>query len=178
MKGKCIGLDGEDYIIRLFAGSLTVGNDYTMEDAARGTAAQNRAFHALLTAFWHWMHRTDNFVFEDCGRIYDLSTPDPDKFKRFFKYKYGAGADHYQYVNDNMEMVEVKIFEEIPAHVMQDQKEGRPARIKVVEKSWSDYTKKQRQEAIDTLLRIIDFSGCDDKKVSEIRGGMENDNKN
>ena len=132
------------------------GRYYLLEDAATGTGAQNRAFHSLLSAFWQWMFNNNNFQFQDGNVIYDLSTPDKKAFKDFFKYKYGQGFSHIEYVDDKYRMVKVKDMSEIPDYVIYDFNSGNKNRVKGVLKSWADYTKKQRQNCIDTLLKIID----------------------
>lgn len=152
-----------------------VGRYYTLEDAATGTAAQGRAFHALLAAFWKWMFRVNRFQFHDGNVIYDLSTPDVESFKDYFKYKYGEGFSHIQYVNDHNAMVKVDTIEEVPDYAIADLNAGNKGRVKGVLKSWTKYTKKQRRECINTLKMIIGLSGCDDAKVQEILEGMESD---
>jgi hypothetical protein len=169
---KILILENDKYICQS-KDKPEVGRFYLLEDAQHGTSAQNRAFHALLNAFWIWMFKVNTFIFEDCGIIYDLSTPSQEDFKEFFKYRYGAGASHYQYVDDNFRMHKIKRFEEIPAYVADDFKAGNHDRIKAVVKSWTAYTKKERQKTIDMLLMIISISGCTDKKVEEIIKGME-----
>lgn len=176
MKGKVIAKDGDQYTILLNNGSLTVGNDYTLEDATRGTAAQNRAFHALLSAFYEWMSRIDTFQFEDNGRIFDFRTPSAHDFREYFKYKFGAGAAHYQYVEDDYSMVKVDSYEDIPTHVLSWPHEGKNPRIKAVLKSWADYTKKERRYAIDNLFGIIHAVSCHDRRVIEIMTGMTENN--
>ena len=150
-----------------------VGKSYLLEDATFGTGAQNRAFHSVLDAFWVWMHSTNTFVFEDAGIIYDLSTPDPEALKGFFKYKYGEGYTHYEYVNDKYAMVKVTALEDIPAYVIRDFNSGNHGRVKGILKSWTKYTLPQRTRLIKLLLSIIVISGCNDRKVEEFISGME-----
>jgi len=155
-----------------------VGRYYNLEDAVTGTAAQNKSFHALLNNFWLWMFKNNKFQFDDNGIIYNLSTPDQASFKDFFKYKYGQGFKHYQYVNKKFAMVKVKTMEEIPDYVIHDFNDGNKERVKGILKSWVDYTKKQRLDCIDMLLTIIYISECDDKKVNEIIDGMQREKQN
>lgn len=153
--------------------SPEVGRAYTLEDATSGTAAQNRAFHSLLTAFWIWMLKTDTYQFENDGIVYDLRTPSQTDFKDFFKYKYGAGFSWVEYVDDNYRMVRVPSQEDVPEYVIKDFNSGNRRRVKGVLKSWADYTKKERKDALDILIHIIAISGCTDKKVMEIISGMD-----
>lgn len=150
------------------------GRRYMLEDAATGTAAQNKAFHSLLGAFWNWMAKTDTFQFENGGSFIDLSTPDAEAFKDFFKYKYGQGFSHIQYVNSAKAMVKVKDMTEVPEYVINDFNNGNVGRVKGVLKSWTQYTKKQRKDCIDMLITIIGIAQCHDKKVQEILDGMQN----
>ena len=120
MIGLCTETSEGGAVFMMESGSPEVGRKYLFEDAISGTGAQNRAFHALLNAFWYWMHRTGNFQFQDGDRFFDLSTPSAEDFREYFKSKYGAGASHYQYVDDKMAMVRVKTLDEIPTYVIDD----------------------------------------------------------
>lgn len=217
MKGLCIEVSPKGAVFQIDGEQPLPGFYYLLEDATNGTNAQNKAFHALLNAFYFWMARTDQFQFEDDGKIYDLRTPSAGDFREFFKYKYGAGASHYQYVDDDLSMKKAKTLDEIPKHILtgdiegpnavlaalrrgidricstlpemrdillmelylpvkelicKKSPDGKSLRIKAVLKSWSDYTKKERQKAIDQLLIIISAAECTDKKVLEIIEGM------
>jgi len=152
-----------------------IGKRYNLEDAVSGTTAQNKAFHALLTAYWKWMFKVNRFQFQDGNVIYDLSTPDDEAFKDYFKYKYGQGFSHIQYVDDDYAMQKVDTMEDIPEAVLTDFAAGNKGRIKGVLKSWAKYTKRERKACLDTLISIIGLSGCDDKKVHEILEGLEHD---
>lgn len=176
MKCRCIGQDGVAYYFKHEGGEAPkLGVAYTLEDATHGTAAQNRAFHSLLNAFYLWMEKTDGFIFEDGGRIYDLSTPSQEDFREFFKYKYGEGFSHVQYVDNNFAMVKVDSIDDVPGDIIQDFNNGNRGRIKGVLKSWSDYTLKQRKACIDSLFDVVRASGCNDRKVEEIMEGMQHE---
>jgi hypothetical protein len=178
MKALCVSSSGIDASFQFQSEIPIVGRYYEVEDATTGTGPQNRAFHSLLDAFWAWMHKTDNFVFEDNGRIFDLTTPSISDFKDFFKYKYGAGFSHIEYVDDKYQMVRVKSLDCVPGYVVEDFNSGNRQRVKGVLKSWADYTIKERLRTIDMLRSIIIISGCNDKKVQEIMTGMEKHNEN
>ena len=152
--------------------SPVIGRYYTLEDAQTGTQAQNKAFHALLFAWYKWLEKTDSFVFQDGNKIYDLSSPDADSFRDLIKYRYGEGFDHLQYVDESFCMVKVKTYEEIPMYVLSDFNAGNRGRIKGALKSWTDYSLHQRKNCIDNVIRLIALSQCDDKKVQEILDGM------
>ena len=173
MKGRCIISTYTGYEFEFEAEQPKEGLLYLLEDATSGTAAQNKAFHSLLGAFWQWMFNTDSFQFEDNGKIFDLSTPDRDSFKDFFKSKYGAGFTHIQYVNDHNGMSKVDKLKDVPLYALNDFNAGNRERVKGVLKSWAKYTKLEKMSAIATLERLISISGCNDRKVEEILGGME-----
>ena len=93
--------------------------------------------------------------------------------KMMFKQKYGAGADHYEFVNEIFAMISVKTKEEIPDYAWQSFTAGNRGRIKQVLKSWSRYTKKQRTKLIDTTIDIMKHISVDSKKFTEILDGLE-----
>lgn len=196
MKGRCMEADYNGIYYFMFEGQQPKeGVEYLLEDATNKTSQQNKAFHPLLGAFWQWMNKTDNFVFQDGNRFFDLSTPSPEDFKQYFKSKYGAGFDSLEYVNDKNGMTRInrvyyvkdkktdkdkrftRTIDEalslVPDYAMTDFNNGNRGRIKSVLKSWGDYTVKEARTAIDNLKIIISISGCNDKKVEEIIKGME-----
>ena len=172
MIGLCVEISERGAVFSMEGEQPVPGFKYMMEDATEGTLAQNKAFHSLLDAFWTWMHRKNNFRFEDSGIIYDLGTPTKEDFREYFKFKYGEGASHYQYVDENKSMQKVKTSDEVPQYAVDDFNAGNKGRVKAVLKSWTKYTKNQRKKAIDMLFMLIGLSGCDDKKVHEIMNGM------
>lgn len=148
------------------------GRYYSLTEYEPGTDEQNRAFHALLNAFFDWMFKTNTFVFEDYGITYDLRAPDAEMFKMQFKYKYGAGAKYHAYFDEGRWQY-VKKLDDIPLPIVKRYNEGERWLITWKNlKTWSEYTKRQRTDTIDKLLTIIAISGCDDKKVHEIIDGM------
>lgn len=150
-----------------------VGRRYILEDYGNGTQAQNRTFHALVSCFYKWMLSINTFVFEIDDIHYDFAYPDYLVLKDVFKMKYGAGADHYEYVNDKLEIITVKKIDEIPHSVVKDFTSGNNKRIKKILKSWSQYTKKQRTDLIETTLNLMKSIKVDSKKFTEILDGME-----
>jgi hypothetical protein len=172
MRGLCLSVSPDGAVFQIDGEQPVTGLYYELEDATTGTGAQNRAFHSLLNAFFFWMQRTGNFQFEDGGIVYDLAVPSVGDFREYFKFKYGEGASHYQYVSESFQMVKVKTMDEIPQYAVDDFNAGNKGRVKAVIKSWTDYTLKQRKKAIDQLFMLIFASGCDDKKVHEIMNGM------
>ena len=115
----------------------------------------------------------NTFQHEIDGMYYDFRFPDYLVLKDVFKQRYGAGADHLEYVNDKNQMVNVKTMEEVPDYVIKDFNAGNKQRVKQVLKSWSKYTKKQRTNLIETTLDIMKAIGVNSKKFYEILKGME-----
>lgn len=173
MIGLCIEVSPAGALFSIEGQQPAPGFKYYLEDATSGTGAQNKAFHALLNAFWYWMNRTDSFVFEDADRVINFRTPSAMDFREFFKYKHGAGFSHVEFVNDKMGMERVKTLEEVPQYALDDFNSGNRARVKGVLKSWSEYTKRERRLTIDNLFWAVSISKCDDKKVHEIMDGMQ-----
>ena len=153
------------------------GKRYNLEDAVTGTKAQNKTFHALISCFFKWMLSTDTFQYEVDGTPYDFRYPDYLVLKDVFKMKYGAGHDHLEYVNDKNQMISVKYMEDVPDYVIKDFNLGNRQRVKQVLKSWSQYTKKQRTDLIETTLNLMKSIGVDSKKFTEILDGMEKNNE-
>jgi hypothetical protein len=154
-----------------------VGRHYSLEDAESGSSAQNKAFHALIQELYKWMLSQDNFVHQNGDVVYNFSCPDWLTLKDIFKARYGAGADHYRYADQNFQMVKVNSMNKIPGYVMKDFKDGNHLRIAQVLKSWSKYTKKERTNLLDTTINIMDHIGVDSKKYFEILEGMKTDDK-
>ena len=176
MKMRMIGQDNVAYYFKLESGKAPeLSVLYTLEDATAGTQAQNRAFHSLLNAFFDWMVKTDQFIFEDNGRVFDFSTPSQEDFREFFKYKYGQGFTHIEYVDNDYSMIRVKTLDEIPGDILEDFSNGNNGRVKGVLKSWTTYTMKQRKDCIDRLFDVIKAVNCNDRKVLEIMTGMQGD---
>ena len=136
-----------------------VGHYYSLAKYEPGTEEQNRAFHALLGAFYNWMMHTNQYIFTDGNVNYDFSVPDAEMFKVQFKYQYGAGAEMLGYYENNR-WYYVKSLDKVPLHILQRFNSGEKQLITWKNlKSWRNYTKKQRTKAIENIKRIIAFSG-------------------
>jgi len=119
--------------------SPVVGRTYTLEDAATGTTAQNKAFHALIGEYWKsgcHSYKADNF----------------DDFRNQIKRALGAGFEAFVYaviVDGKPVILDAPTYQDIPPEVRRD-----PALKQLVRgrlKSWADYTKKERRETMDKL---------------------------
>ena len=138
-----------------------VGRSYILEDAATGTSAQNKTFHALVQEYWKsGCHSYSAKSFED--------------FKNLIKKHLGAGFEAFVYV----EMVEGKAIikdaecsEDIPEVIRRDPELRNLARGRL--KSWADYTKAERCRTIDNLIAEMHHVGVQTKKFYEILEGLE-----
>ena len=131
-----------------------IGRKYSLEDVAEGSLAQGKAFHALIQEYWR-----------SGAHSYDC-----DSFPRFrdlIKRDLGAGFESYVYA-DETGLHKVKTAAEIPATVPITHKMGKL-------KSWADYTKKERREAIDRVIAEMTQAGVNTRKFQEILEGMNSE---
>jgi len=137
-----------------------VGQVYTLEDAAAGTEAQNKAFHSLVQEYWKsgsHSYGAENF----------------DDFRNQIKRKIGAGFEAYVYAvieNGKPMIKDAKKYNEIPEQVREDPEWKLLIRGRL--KSWSDYGKKERRETLDNLISEMHQAGINSKKFNEILDGM------
>ncbi|MCW8932151.1 MAG: hypothetical protein OQL19_18200 [Gammaproteobacteria bacterium] len=152
-----------------------VGKEYSLEKIVdSGTAKQNRTFHPLLECLYTWMLKNDTYQFESNGIQYDFRCSDIDKLKTIFKIRYGKGANRWEYVDDNYNMVEVFDLKEIPTYVVSDFSEGNRGRIKASHAiSWKEYDKDDRRKLIDNMINIMKTIGVDSDKFNEILDGIK-----
>jgi hypothetical protein len=133
---------------------LEVGSYYTVELVAEGTDAQNKTFHALLQCYWRsiLVGNVDNIHNSTC---YSYDARSFEHFRALAKLYLGAGMEKfYNLVNTDG----------TPCP------KGRPDyRLK----SWGDYTKKERQNAIDSIISEMMLVGIKDEHFDKILQGME-----
>lgn len=111
-----------------------------------GTDAQNRAFHSLLGEFWS-SGLSSYESYED--------------LKDSIKLKV-AGPDEFIFIKDG-KVRRSKTLEGV---------EGRYAEVP---KSWADFTRDERKEAIDWVIKEAQMAGINSKKWDEIIKGMMED---
>lgn len=168
--GRCVGeLKGREYVFHFETNGPQLGFLYEMEDITDHSKAQRAAFHALLNAYYEWMSRIDTFQFEDNGRIFDFRVPSADKFREYFKYQYGP--HWYEYTDDDYQRQKVKTLDDIPTHILLWKKDGK-VRFELCLKSMANYTKREYQNILQSLVDIIHFTSCHDRRVLEILKGM------
>ena len=129
-----------------------IGKRYILEDAENGTLAQNKAFHALVQEYWRSGASSYN-----AERFTD--------FRDMIKRDLGAGFEAYIYADDDG-LHKVKHLEQVPDSVPRTHIMGKL-------KSWADYTKKERQQTIDTLIAEMIQAGVVSAKFQEILQGLE-----
>ena len=141
-----------------------IGKRYNLEDAVSGTTAQNKAFHALVQEYWksglHPKYGGDDF----------------SSFRDQIKRTLGAGFESFVYADilgGKARIKQVKIYDEIPEFIRHDKDLKEIVQGKL--KSWSDYSKKQRQNTIDNVINDMISNGVNTKKFQEILEGLEHD---
>lgn len=138
-----------------------VGRSYNLEDAATGTDAQNRAFHALIGEYWR-------------SGQHSYIAKNYDDFRNQIKRKLGAGFEAYVYVvieAGKPIIRDAKLYADIPAEVRADPEYRSLIRGRL--KSWGDYTLKERRETMDKLISEMIQAGVNSAKFAEIMNGME-----
>ncbi len=155
---KVLVEDGERFTV--VAGKApTVGKHYVMEEAETATAEQNRAFHALVQEFWtSGLHSFDVATFDD--------------FRDMVKAKLGAGFDAVLVATVDTDgkahQAKYRTLSDVPAEIRRDPTASIFGRVK----SWTEYTKKERTEAIDRLISTMHQAGVNSRKFMEILEGM------
>jgi hypothetical protein len=134
--------------------NLLVGEYYEVEPLSCGTNAQNRAFHALMQEYF-------------TSGLHSYPVKTFDEFRDCVKRDLGAGFEAYIYIDLEGHKRKSKVF---PVDVMEHNGE-RYLWGKL--KSWSNYTRKERKEAIDRLLSEMLQAGVSSRKFHEIVEGMD-----
>ncbi len=132
-----------------YGAKFTVGQFVNIEDATTGSSEQNRLFHKLIT-LWQ---TSGCCPYAGCV----------DEVKKQIKRDYGEGFESYAYINDNYTWGISENYHDIPADVRRH-----PERITGKLKSWSDYTKKQRQGCISNVISMMIETGVNGKEFDEI----------
>lgn len=137
------------------------GRSYTLEDVARGTGAQGRAFHALVQEYWK-------------SGVHSYQAANFDDFRNQIKRALGAGFEAFVYVeiiDGKPAIFDAPAYQDIPEHVRVDPDLKRLARGRL--KSWADYTKAERMATLDRLIAEMHQVGVQTAKFYEILEGME-----
>lgn len=153
-------LPGEQFLVKSQDAPI-VGKDYALEEASEGTFRQNRAFHALAMEYWR----------SGCASYPSKGFED---FRNEIKKNLGAGFEAYVYavIENGLPVIkDAKTWDEIPEALRHDPDKRRFIRGRL--RSWADYTKKQRTETIDNLIREMVEAGVNSAKFGEIIAGME-----
>jgi hypothetical protein len=143
-------------------GNLEPNKYYLCEPADSPSNNQNRAFHALLQIFW-------------TSGLHSYPAKSFGEFREYIKRDLGAGAEYYVYVKkDTLLKGKTKDRDEAVREAARD-KDGQPV-VWMKLKSWADYTKRERSEAIDRLISTMHQAGIQSKRFYEILEGMEKRN--
>jgi len=135
---------------------------YTLEDATKGTNAQNKTFHALVTVYWKsGVHPK----YGGCGY---------HQFRDIIKRDLGVGFEAFVYasiVDGKPRINQVSSIDEIPEEIRLDPEMRTMIQGKL--KSWGRYTKKERIRTIDNLIDDMAANGVNSDDFMEILKGLE-----
>lgn len=134
-----------------------VGRKYSLEDAATGTLAQGKTFHALAQEYWR-------------SGQHSYQARDFIEFKNIIKRELGAGFEAFVYI-DGGKICDAKTLADIPESIRTAPNKRELIRGRL--RSWSEYSKKERRETIDRLKSEMLQVGVNSKKFMEILEGME-----
>lgn len=159
---KILILENDNYLVESKDKPI-IGRHYNLEDSLSGTAAQNKCFHALIGEYYK-------------SGLHNYDKVDLVEFKKLIKKNLGAGFESFVYVEFNYKynehiIKEATVFMDIPDYIRLNDNMKQMIRGRL--KSWSDYSKKQRQKTMDNLIAEMDTVGVCSKKYFEIREGME-----
>ena len=138
-----------------------IGHTYELEDAATGTQAQNKAFHALVSEY---------FV----SGCFSYQANTLDDFRNCIKRSLGAGFEAYVYATvegGHAVIHDAKRWDDVPQAIREDPERAQFVRGRL--KSWSAYTKRQRMDTLDKLIAEMRQTGVNSRHFAEIIEGME-----
>ncbi len=161
MIGLCIEVGPNGALLSIDGEQPELGFKYSLEPAASGSAAQNRAFHALVQEYWR-------------SRAHSYNASNFDEFRGHDKEVFGSWLRAFVYaeiLEGKPIIKDAKLFSDIPENVRQDPDLKQLVRGRL--KSWSDYTKKERRETLDRLISEMHEAGVQSKKFHEILEGMQ-----
>jgi hypothetical protein len=138
---------------------LTIGRKYNCEPADTGSLSQGRAFHSLLQCFW-------------ASGLHSYPAKSFEEFREYIKRDLGAGAEYYVYVKKGSLLKGKSKDKEEAVREAAVDKDGHPV-VWMKLKSWADYTKKERTEAIDRLISTMHQARVQSAKFYEILQGLE-----
>jgi hypothetical protein len=139
---------------RFTGAQLKVSCYYNVELQDDGTDAQNKTFHALLQCFWRSI-MTGDFDDIHSSTCYAYDARNFEHFRALVKLYLGAGMEKF---------INLANPDGTPCH---------KGRIDYRLKSWANYTKKERQLTIDSIITEMMLIGIKDKHFDEILQGME-----
>ena len=146
-----------------------VGRKYNLEDAASGTEAQNRLFHALVSEYYTsglWSYHGSGY--KQGATLHE--------FREIIKRKLGAGFEviyYADYVDEKAIICQCKTIEDIPIHVRSDPDMRKCIQGRLL--SWTKYSKKQRRETVDKLISEMHQVGVNTPHFNEILDGIAKD---
>jgi hypothetical protein len=145
-----------------------VGHTYSLEDTESGTGAQSRAFHALLSCYYVsglWSYQGSGY-----NQGATLS-----EFRDLVKRKLGVGFETFFYAeidgDGKARARKVKTWQDVPEGIRHDPRVNEMVFGRL--KSWADYTKRERMDTMDKLIKEMHQVGVTSQKFMDILEGME-----
>lgn len=131
------------------------GHSYYLFDAEEYTAPMRKLWEALV-----------DIAYKSGAFSYD--TTDKSRFRDFLKRDYGDGYSHYEYSDNDHNLVRVSSLDNIPTEILDDFRTKHPMRIKAVLKSSTRYTKKIFSGMIDNTIVAMQERGIETPKFLDI----------
>lgn len=160
MKGICTGYTNGVYLFKFTGETPGYGNEYDLEPAAEGTAAQRKLFNSLAHVYYNSGQHNDDKI--------DFFT-----FREVLKKNLGEGFKSIVYadlIDGKTVIKKVKKFEDLPEHIRNSPDRNEMTLGKL--KSMADYTKKQYRAIIDNLISEMLQVEVKDNKFQEILRGI------
>lgn len=159
--GGYVSIDGDE---------PQIGAMYKLEELSEGSEKQTRAFRALVEEYY----KSGCWSYEGSGYKGGCTL---EEFYKLIKKKLGEGFECFYFAMfDPVDGTFIGVYEEkrysdIPKMVRENPEYSKLIRARL--KSWSDYTRKERNKTIDNLIAEMHQTGVNTKHFHEILEGME-----
>lgn len=142
MKILITSVSGDRLTGQITSGELEVGTEYFLEDARKGTNAQNALFHLLVRIYFD-------------SNCFSWPATSLKQLKKYILKDLGEGFEVIFYADEEGTISEARSIEELPEYLKIDPK----GKMKGFMKSWSDYTVPERRMVISNLITQMDNEG-------------------
>jgi hypothetical protein len=134
---------------------LTIGREYLVEDAAHGTAAQNRLFHALVQEYFN-------------SGLFSYEAKNAEQLKKAVKRYIGAGFEAFAAVEKTGSATRIGMFDTIDETRKEAVWYGGSQVIRGILKSWAKYTMNERRDTITNLIAEMKTAGVNSARFEEM----------